>query len=358
MPKRYHLNRPELAKAVVTALTDCTDVKSQQRLLAMRLAASGQLTAAQIAEQVGVSRRQFFHWVNALKSGGVAQLLERGHGGGPPAQVTGKALAGLQAGLETGRWKRAKEIQQWLAQQHQTQLSLKGVYYWLGKLGGVLKVPRKPHTHKDAAASAEFQRTLCAQLRNLNVAGGKRVRVWVADEHRYGLIPVIRRCWSLRGLRPTAPYQTKYQWGYLFSALEVDGDHAAEFACLPHVSLAMSRLFLERLAARDPKAEHVVIWDRAGFHPQPELHEVPARIHLLPLPPYSPELNPVEIIGDVIKDRIANTLWQTLEALEEALGEELRPIYESAARVRSLVSHPWLSEQVNATVTENSAVAC
>ena len=184
------------------------------------------------------------------------------------------------------------------------------------------------------------------------------MRVWVADEHRYGLIPVVRRCWTLRGLRPTAPYQTKYQWGYLYSALEVDGQHAAEFACLPGVSLELSRLFLERLAARDPQAEHVVIWDQAGFHPRPELHDVPERIHLLPLPPYSPELNPVEVIGDVIKDRIANTLWQTLEALEEALGEELRPIYESAERVRRLVSHPWLIQQVNATATENSAVAC
>ena len=83
---------------------------------------------------------------------------------------------------------------------------------------------------------------------------------------------------------------------------------------------------------------------------------MPARIHLLPLPPYSPELNPVEVIGDVIKDRIANTLWQTLEALEESLGEELRPIYESADRVRRLVSHPWLVQQLNATATENDAI--
>ena len=78
---------------------------------------------------------------------------------------------------------------------------------------------------------------------------------------------------------------------------------------------------------------------------------------MLPLPPYSPELNPVEIIGDVIKDRIANALWDTLESLEEALGDELRPIYESADRVRRLVSHPWLLDQLNATATENSAVA-
>jgi len=357
MPKRFHLKRPELAAAVATALAaGAKDVQSHRRLLAMRLAASGEFTAAQIAEQIGVSRRQFFHWVNALKGGGVEQLLERDHGGGQPAQVKPTVLQELQAGLQAGRWKRAKEIQQWLGQCHKTKLSVKGVYYWLGKLGGVLKVPRKTHAHKDVAASIAFRQTLCEQLKNLNVAGGRRVRVWVVDEHRYGLIPVVRRCWTLRGIRPTAPYQTKYQWGYLYSALEVDGQNAAEFACLPGVSLELSRLFLERLAARDPQAEHVVIWDQAGFHPQPKLHDVPAHIHLLPLPPYSPELNPVEVIGDVIKDRIANTLWQTLEALEEALGEELRPIYESAQRVRRLVSHPWLIQQLNVTAPNNSAI--
>ena len=357
MPKRYHLNRPDLAARVVIELRTCKDTKAQQRLLAARMAASGQFTAAQIAEQIGVSRRRFFDWMSALKAGGVEGLLQRQQGGGAVAQVHGAVLTELKAGLAAGRWKRAKEIQQWLRERHAVKFKLTGVYYWLGKLGGVLKVPRKTHARKDAAQSAAFVRTLGERLTNLNVAGGRRVRVWVADEHRYGLIPVVRRCWTLRGLRPTAPYQTKYEWGYLYSALEVDGDNAAEFACLPGVSLALSHLFLERLAARDPAAEHVVIWDQAGFHPQPGLHGLPEHIHVLPLPPYSPELNPVEVIGDVIKDRIANTLWQTLEAIEEALGEELRPIYESAERVRSLVSHPWLIEQVNATAAENSAIA-
>jgi transposase len=356
MPKRYHLNRPDLAQAVAAELRACKDAKGQQRLLAARMAASGQFTAAQIAEQIGISRRRFFDWMNALKTGGLERLLQRQHGGGAAAQVQMAALTELKAGLTQGRWKRAKEIQQWLRERHAVKLKLTGVYYWLGKLGGVLKVPRKTHARKDAAQAAEFQRTLCTRLTNLNGAGGRRVRVWVADEHRYGLIPVVRRCWTLRGLRPSAPYQTKYEWGYLYSALEVDGENAAEFACLPGVSLDLSRLFLERLAARDPEAEHVVIWDQAGFHPQPGLHELPERVQVLPLPPYSPELNPVEVIGDVIKDRIANTLWQTLESLEEALGEELRPIYESAERVRRLVSHPWLIDQVNATAIENSAV--
>ena len=69
-------------------------------------------------------------------------------------------LEALQVGLQAGRWKRAKEIQQWLASQHQVKMGLKGVYYWLGKLGGVLKVSRKTHAKKDAAKAVEFQQHL------------------------------------------------------------------------------------------------------------------------------------------------------------------------------------------------------
>jgi transposase len=358
MPKHFRLNQPELAVAVAAALTVCQDVKEQQRLLAMRMAASGQFTAAQIAEQVGISRRQFFHWVNSLKKGGVEGLLEREHGGGAPPQVQGRALEEFLAGLKEGRWKRAQEIQQWLRQQHQIKLGLTGVHYWLGKLGGVLKVPRKAHAKKNAEQVAEFQQQLCAKLKSLTIPSGRKVRLWVIDEHRYGLIPVVRKCWTLRGLRPVAPYQTKYQWGYLYSALEVDGDNASEFLCLPRVGLDLSRLFLEQIAASDPKAEHIVIQDQAGFHLHPRHHRLPDRVHLVSLPPYSPELNPVEAMGDLIKDRIGNTLWTSLEKLEDAIAEELRPFYESAERVRQLVSHPWLINQVNVTATENSAITC
>ena len=358
MPKRYHLNRPDLAQAVAVELRTCRDVKSQQRLLAARLAASGQLTAVQIAEQLGISRRRFFDWMNALQAGGLAGLLERQHGGGAAPQVKGDAHKELLAGLHAGQWKRAKEIQHWLRARHRIRLTLPGVYYWLGKLGGVLKVPRKTHAQKDAAAAEQFQQTLCAELANLNVAGGRPVRLWVADEHRYGLIPVVRKGRTLRGLRPTVPYRTKYEWGYLYSALEVDGQNAAEFLCLPEVSLEMSGLFLKHLAASDPGAEHVVIWDQAGFHPKHEWHAVPEHVHLVALPPYSPELNPTEAIGDVVKDRIGNVLWDTIADLEQSIGEELRPLCENPECVRRLVSHPWLLEQVNATVTENSAITC
>ena len=101
----------------------------------------------------------------------------------------------------------------------------------------------------------------------------------------------------------------------------------------------------------------MVLQDQAGFHLHPELHDLPARIHVISLPPYSPELNPAEAIGDLIKDRVGNTLWKSLGALEKSLGEELRPLYENAEQVRSLVSHGWLLDQVNVTEANNSASA-
>jgi len=63
----------------------------------------------------------------------------------------------------------------------------------------------------------------------------------------------------------------------------------------------------------------VVIWDQAGFHPRPEDGQLPARIHLLPLPPYSPELNPLEGLWDQTQDVTCNQRFTSLDHLEEVL---------------------------------------
>jgi len=173
------------------------------------------------------------------------------------------------------------------------------------------------------------------------------VRVWVADEHRFGLISVVRRCWSLRGVRAKAPYHTKYQWGYLHSALEVDGEHGAQALFSNSVNLETSGKFLEQIVQSDPLSQHVVIWDQAGFHPRCGDPAIPAGIHLLSLPPYSPELNPVEKPGAFIKDAVANQVWHTLATIEDAIAQELRPFWKIPERVKQLIGENWLSAQLN-----------
>jgi transposase len=92
----------------------------------------------------------------------------------------------------------------------------------------------------------------------------------------------------------------------------------------------------------------VVIWDQAGFHPTDEDRTRPEHIHLLPLPPYSPELNPVEGLWDQVKDGLCNRLFPTFDELEAALTETLRPFWENTQRVLSLV-FGWLHDQANAS---------
>ncbi|MBI5799812.1 MAG: transposase [Verrucomicrobia bacterium] len=93
------------------------------------------------------------------------------------------------------------------------------------------------------------------------------------------------------------PRQHRYEWEYLHGALEVVEGQSC-FAFLPSVGLDLTALFLTQLAASDPQAEHVVVYDQAGFHLRPGDARVPARVHLVLLPPYSPELNPVEGVWD------------------------------------------------------------
>jgi len=62
-------------------------------------------------------------------------------------------------------------------------------------------------------------------------------------------------------------------------------------------------VFLEQIAQSDPAALHLVVWDQAGFHPRDGEVGVPDNVRLLSLPAYSPELNPVEQLGDLRQGR-------------------------------------------------------
>lgn len=68
----------------------------------------------------------------------------------------------------------------------------------------------------------------CRLTEVVGAALDKPVRLRVLDEHRCGLLLVIRRVWSRRGVRVHALYATTYKWGYLHEALEIDGAHDSQ----------------------------------------------------------------------------------------------------------------------------------
>jgi len=325
-----------------------TDPRDKERLQVVSWATSGQHTLAELARLAGRARSTIQVWLDDFTAGGTARLLAREVPPGKPSPVAdAEVQAQLQAGLQAGQWRTAGQVAAWLKEKHGIQRAAKSLYYWLGKVGGALRVPRPCHVKQNPAAVAAFRAELEQNLEKLNLPKDRAVKIWVADEARFGLHTQSRRCWALRGQRVVLAQEQRYEWEYVYGAVEVV-EGLAEFQFLPSVSLELSCGFLQQLADRDAQAEHVVIWDQAGFHPRPGAAALPARIHLLPLPPYSPELNPVEGLWDQTQDVTCNRHFADLDHLEEALTQALRPFWETPARALTLVHH-WLHSQANAT---------
>ena len=336
MRPKLKITGPGTQEGLRAAYNEETNLKHRKKLQAIRLGFSGNHTTEEIADIVGCSKGSVTNWVRDYRAGGIGELLKNNYGTGRPASLNDTVCEGLLQGLKEGKWKRTKEIRKWLKETHKIELSYGGMQYWLGKLGASLKVPRKTHAKKDEGRPLEFKEGLADMLSELGLDRDKPFRLWVQDEHRYGLISTLRRCWSLRGIRPKAPCQTKYEWGYVYGALEVMTG-ASEFFYTPGVNLEWSAAFLKQVSEREPDAEHVVIWDGAGFHQKNQLGQVPDNIHLINLPPYSPELNPIEQLWDQVGVVYANKVYETLEAIEEDITYALTPFIESAKPVLSLL---------------------
>ena len=143
------------------------------------------------------------------------------------------------------------------------------------------------------------------------------------DEARFGLHTELLRLWACRGQRPVVTRQIKYQWDYLYCSLDVISGQA-HFFQIPSVNQVWDALYLKDLELTDPDAIHVVIRDQAGFHLRDGAPRLPARVRIIDLPPYSPELNPVEKLWDIVKDALCNKLFDSLEEAQQTITSTLQ----------------------------------
>ena len=135
-------------------------------------------------------------------------------------------------------------------------------------------------------------------------AAGKPIEIWFQDEARIGQKNKITRRWARRGTRPSAPHDQRTRSTYIFGAIcPARGTGAG--LILPRCNTAAMALHLAEISRTVAPAAHaVLLLDQAGWHLSDKL-AIPANITLLPLPPKSPELNPVENIWQFMRDKLA-----------------------------------------------------
>ncbi|HEV8192638.1 MAG TPA: IS630 family transposase [Ktedonobacterales bacterium] len=174
------------------------------------------------------------------------------------------------------------------------------------------------------------------------------VELWATDEHRIGLKPLIRKVWAPVGQRPTAVVQHRFAWRYLVGFV-----HPASGRTVFHLATGVSiALFEVELAAfaqavgASPTKQIVLVLDCAGWHTSVKLR-VPEHVHLLFLPPYSPELQPAEHLWPLTNATLVNRHFASIEDLEDAQFAHCATLQRQPDRIRSTTCFHWWPKQIH-----------
>jgi hypothetical protein len=161
-----------------------------------------------------------------------------------------------------------------------------------------------------------------------------------SDELRLGLHGQVRRRWAPRGVKVRQGVEVNYQWRYL--ALAVTARGRLRWCWLEHMQQAS---VAETVRAWKRDGVRALVWDTApAQHAKLVRAAGPA---LVPLPPYSPELNPPERIFEEIRRRAEGHVWGTIDAKIAEVEAFLQDLAQQPERVRRLAGWAWITEALS-----------
>ncbi len=150
--------------------------------------------------------------------------------------------------------------------------------------------------------------------------------------------------WAERGSCPRAVRQTEYKWGDVFGAVDpLTGQSSALIS--PTVSTELMSTHLRMIAQEAGDDTHVVlVLDGAGGHKANDL-VVPDSMTLLFLPPYSPELMPMELVWLWMRQHdLSNRVFEDEAAIDAACKESWNKL--TPQRLKTITATDWIT-QVN-----------
>lgn len=149
---------------------------------------------------------------------------------------------------------------------------------------------------------------------------------------------------TARGVQPVGHTQHDFQNFYVYGAVApTSGDDF--FLELPELNSTTFQVFIDAFAAAYPDTLNLVVLDNSRCHTAKAI-QVPANVRFVFLPPYSPELNPIERLWRDLKDRLAWLAFPDLADQQDFVGALLRT-YTPAA-IQSLTAYAYFVEAVNA----------
>ena len=183
--------------------------------------------------------------------------------------------------------------------------------------------------------------TLLTQQGKEHASGGP-IKVFAQDETRLGLLPVVRRRMTACGVQPVATVTHQCDNFYLYGAVAPTSG-ASFFLELPYLNSRAFQVWLDGFAATLPESLNLLVLDNGAGHKAKALRW-PSNVVAVFLPPYSPELNPMERLWRDLKDKLADISAQTIEALSDAVCSVIQNY--APATLHSLTSFPYFVHAV------------
>ena len=158
---------------------------------------------------------------------------------------------------------------------------------------------------------------------------------------RLGQKNKITRRWARRGTRPRALADLRTKSAYLFGAIcPARGTGAA--IVMPHANSQAMPHHLDEIARLvRPRAHALMILDQAAWHTTEKLR-IPDNLSLLPLPPKSPELNPVENVWQFLpQNKLSNRIFDSYEAILTAACDAWNSLLADPEPITSIETRSW-----------------
>lgn len=152
----------------------------------------------------------------------------------------------------------------------------------------------------------------------------------------------FRRSWSKKGERSILPQKQAFTNSYLFTAINPLTGDSFHLLGLDEMSTETEYIFLTELKKQHPDQHIVVVIDNAPCHKPKILHSIQG-MTIIYLPPYSPELNPVERFFEEIRRATANMLFTTLHDIEERITDAINSWSQEA--LQQLCGYDWIRKQ-------------
>ena len=177
-------------------------------------------------------------------------------------------------------------------------------------------------------------------------ARGKTLEIWFQDEARVGQQGTLTRVWAKRGTRPRAPRDQRYEWAYIFGAACPERQVAAALVLPKADAEAFSPHLAEIGKQVAPNAHAVLVADGAGYHLAADI-KTPDNVTLLRLPPYSPELNPMENVwGYLRQNKLAITVFEDYDHIINSCREAWNFFAHNKAAIASITTRAWAKVSV------------